>query len=303
MRRAGDRRPDPPAVAPAAGDGRGGRLDGSPARSLGAPVRCSRRVPEGGRRQMNTPPIVSPQEWDAAREEMLVKEKELTRARDALAAERRRMPRMAVEKDYEFEGPDGKASLARPVRRAPPADRLPVLLRPGHGRVPRARLRRLLVHGRPGVAPVPPQRPRHHAGVRVAGAAGGDPAAEGQMGWDMPWFTITDDFDADHGVDEWHGTNAFIRDGRRRLPHLLRRQPRRRAVRHHVELPRRDGARAPGGVGGLARGLPADRRRTSGGTTTTPTRTRHDRPRVRRSRSRSWCRAITGAARAAAHAR
>jgi len=34
---------------------------------------------------MNTPPIVSPQEWDAAREEMLVKEKELTRARDALA--------------------------------------------------------------------------------------------------------------------------------------------------------------------------------------------------------------------------
>ena len=60
---------------------------------------------------MNTPPIVSPQEWDAAREEMLVKEKELTRARDALAAERRRMPRMAVEKDYAFEGPDGPASL------------------------------------------------------------------------------------------------------------------------------------------------------------------------------------------------
>ena len=48
---------------------------------------------------MNTPPIVSPKEWDAAREELLVKEKELTRARDALAAERRRMPRMAVEKD------------------------------------------------------------------------------------------------------------------------------------------------------------------------------------------------------------
>ena len=54
---------------------------------------------------MNTPPIVSRQEWDSAREEMLVKEKQLTRARDALAAERRRMPMMAVEKDYEFEGP------------------------------------------------------------------------------------------------------------------------------------------------------------------------------------------------------
>jgi Uncharacterized protein conserved in bacteria len=60
---------------------------------------------------MNMPPIVSPQEWEAARQELLVKEKELTRARDALAAERRRMPRMAVEKDYRFEGPGGAASL------------------------------------------------------------------------------------------------------------------------------------------------------------------------------------------------
>src|SRR5215203_2139960 len=60
---------------------------------------------------MDMPPIVSPQEWEAAREELLVKEKELTRGRDALAAERRRMPRMAVEKDYRFEGPDGPASL------------------------------------------------------------------------------------------------------------------------------------------------------------------------------------------------
>ena len=60
---------------------------------------------------MKTPPIVSPQEWEAARLKLLVKEKELTRARDALAAERRRMPWQAVEKEYEFEGPEGKASL------------------------------------------------------------------------------------------------------------------------------------------------------------------------------------------------
>src|SRR6476620_4944574 len=60
---------------------------------------------------MKTPPIVSPPEWEAAREALLVKEKELTRARDALAAERRRMPWMAVEKDYRFEGPKGSASL------------------------------------------------------------------------------------------------------------------------------------------------------------------------------------------------
>jgi predicted dithiol-disulfide oxidoreductase (DUF899 family) len=32
------------------------------------------------------------------------------------------------------------------------------------------------------------------------------------MGWErIPWYTITDDFDKDFGVDEWHGTNAFLR--------------------------------------------------------------------------------------------
>ena len=35
------------------------------------------------------------------------------------------------------------------------------------------------------------------------------------MGWQMPWYTITDSFDVDFGVDEWHGTNAFIHDGDR----------------------------------------------------------------------------------------
>ena len=60
---------------------------------------------------MKTPPIVSPQEWDAAREELLVEEKKLTRARDALAAKRRRMPWMAVEKEYRFDGSEGPSSL------------------------------------------------------------------------------------------------------------------------------------------------------------------------------------------------
>ncbi len=60
---------------------------------------------------MHTPPVVSPREWEAAREQLLVKEKAHTRARDALAAERRRMPWMAVESKYAFEGPAGKVSL------------------------------------------------------------------------------------------------------------------------------------------------------------------------------------------------
>ena len=55
---------------------------------------------------MDMPPIVSPEEWEAARARMLAREKEHTRARDALAAERRRMPRMAVEKEYRFDGLD-----------------------------------------------------------------------------------------------------------------------------------------------------------------------------------------------------
>src|SRR5213079_647409 len=61
--------------------------------------------------KMKTPPIVSAQKWEAARQQLLVKEKELTRARDALAAERRRMPWLAVKKNYKFDGPKGKASL------------------------------------------------------------------------------------------------------------------------------------------------------------------------------------------------
>jgi predicted dithiol-disulfide oxidoreductase (DUF899 family) len=90
---------------------------------------------------MQLSPIVSPQDWEAAREQLLVKEKELTRARDALAAERRRMPWTAVE------------DIAR---------------------------------------------------------------WEARMGWEtIPWYTLSDDFDADFGVGEWHGTNAFIRAGER----------------------------------------------------------------------------------------
>jgi predicted dithiol-disulfide oxidoreductase (DUF899 family) len=34
-----------------------------------------------------------------------------------------------------------------------------------------------------------------------------------RMGWKMPWYTMTDGFDVDFGVDQWHGTNAFIHDG------------------------------------------------------------------------------------------
>jgi predicted dithiol-disulfide oxidoreductase (DUF899 family) len=55
--------------------------------------------------------IVSQPEWESARKRLLVKEKAVMRSHDALAAERRRMPWMAVEKTYLFDGPAGRVSL------------------------------------------------------------------------------------------------------------------------------------------------------------------------------------------------
>jgi predicted dithiol-disulfide oxidoreductase (DUF899 family) len=57
------------------------------------------------------PEIVSPGAWQAARDSLLVKEKEVTRALDALAAERRRLPMVHIDKAYAFDGPDGKVGL------------------------------------------------------------------------------------------------------------------------------------------------------------------------------------------------
>jgi predicted dithiol-disulfide oxidoreductase (DUF899 family) len=162
---------------------------------------------------MEMPPVVSPDEWQAARQELLVKEKELTRARDALAAERRRMPRVAVEKEYRFEGPDGRVSL------------LDVF----EGR------RQLIVYRffyEQGVADFPDGGCRGcsfladqvahpaHLNARdttltfVSRAPQPDIARwKARMGWEqIPWYTLTDDFDSDFGVGEWHGTNAFVRD-------------------------------------------------------------------------------------------
>jgi predicted dithiol-disulfide oxidoreductase (DUF899 family) len=162
---------------------------------------------------MNAPPIVSAEEWEAARTNLLVKEKELTRARDALAAERRRMPWTAVEKDYAFEGPDGPANL----RDLFDGRRQLVVYRfffePGVARWPES--------GCPGcsfladqVAHLAHLNARDTTLVFASRAPQADiERYKARMGWDMPWYTLSDDFDADFGVDEWHGTNAFLRDG------------------------------------------------------------------------------------------
>jgi predicted dithiol-disulfide oxidoreductase (DUF899 family) len=63
-------------------------------------------------RTVDNPKIVSRDEWLAARKKLLAKEKQLTRERDAVAAERRQLPWVKVEKKYVFDSPSGKKSLA-----------------------------------------------------------------------------------------------------------------------------------------------------------------------------------------------
>ena len=162
---------------------------------------------------MKMPPVVPPEQWEEARQQLLVKEKELTHARDAMAAARRRMPWLAVEKKYEFEGPKGKVSL----------------LDLFEGR------RQLIVYRaffESGVFGWPDHACRGcslgadqvshlaHLNARGTTLAFASRASQAdiqrlktRMEWEMPWYTITDSFDKDFGVDEWHGHNAFIREG------------------------------------------------------------------------------------------
>ena len=164
---------------------------------------------------MKTPPIVTQPEWEAARQQLLVKEKEVTRARDALAAERRRMPWVAVEKDYVFEGPDGPASLPDLFAGRRQLIVYRAFFEPGVYGWPE--------HACPGCSLVADQvADVAHLNARdttlVFASRAPQPDIErvkARMGWNIPWYTMTDGFDADHGVDEWHGTNAFIRDGDR----------------------------------------------------------------------------------------
>ena len=173
---------------------------------------------------MNLPPVVSEAEWQAAREELAAKEKDATRARDALAAERRRLPMVEIEKGYIFDGPAGKASLFDLFE----------------GR------RQLIVYhfmfgpnqdeGCDGCSMVVDQichlahlhaRDTSLALVSRAPLAKIQPYQE-RMGWTIPWFSsFESDFNVDFGLSpetpkvgtyqdgETFGLSVFIRDGDR----------------------------------------------------------------------------------------
>lgn len=172
---------------------------------------------------MELPSIVSPEEWEAARQELLVEEKALTRARDALAARRRRMPWTELGTGYRFEGPDGTVGLLDlfqgrrqlvvyrafyepDVTTYPPAGgSYPERACSGCSMVADQVAHPAHLGARDTALAFVSRAPQHH--IRDLQA---------RMGWEhIPWYTLTDGFDADLGVDQWHGTNALIREGDR----------------------------------------------------------------------------------------
>jgi predicted dithiol-disulfide oxidoreductase (DUF899 family) len=159
---------------------------------------------------MDLPAVVSPAEWDAASADLLAKEKQAMKARDALAAERRRLPMTRVEKEYEFDAPSGRV-------------RLPDLF---EGR------RQLIVYHHM-LKPADPA-PCEGCGMFVdnvghlahlhardtsfalVSAAPIDEieAFRERMGWEIPWYSLVGtDFNTDHGVRRGFGLNVFLREG------------------------------------------------------------------------------------------
>jgi predicted dithiol-disulfide oxidoreductase (DUF899 family) len=158
---------------------------------------------------MTPPQIVSAQEWQAARAALLVKEKEHTRALDALAAERRRMPATRIDKEYVFQGVDGPANLLDLFdgRRQLIVYSFMWLGRDefckgcsmftdniGHLAHLHARDTSLILASRGPLAEITPFNER--------------------MGWTIPWYSsLGNDFNDDMGAGDGFALNVFLRDG------------------------------------------------------------------------------------------
>jgi predicted dithiol-disulfide oxidoreductase (DUF899 family) len=139
----------------------------------------------------------------------------IARALDALAAERRRMPWLAVSKAYEFDGPEGAESLLDLFDGRRQLIVYRAFFEPGVDGWPDHACRGCsLVADQ--VAHVAHLNARDTTLAFVSRAPQTDiERVKARMGWGMPWYTMTDGFDTDFGVDEWHGTNVFIRNGDR----------------------------------------------------------------------------------------
>jgi predicted dithiol-disulfide oxidoreductase (DUF899 family) len=163
---------------------------------------------------MNLPPVVSPEEWQAAREKLLEKEKEATRARDALAAERRRLPLVRFDKDYVFEGPDGRSSLPDLFDGRRQLIVYHFMFHPGASGWPDA--------GCDGCSMVvdnlghPAHLNARDTSLVLVSEASIEKieAYRKRMGWTLPWYSLAgNDFNADCGITTEFGLSVLIRDG------------------------------------------------------------------------------------------
>ena len=170
------------------------------------------------RRHKRLPRVVSLAEWQVARDKLLRKEKAQTRARDALAAERRRFPMVKIDKNYVFEGSDGKARLVDLFEGRRQLIVYHFMFAPGVDGWPEA--------GCPGCSFVVDHighlahlHARNTSLVLVSRA----PLAnikryKRRMGWTVPWFSSSaSDFNNDFGLTTDHGEtfglSVFLRDG------------------------------------------------------------------------------------------
>ncbi|MDQ1567769.1 MAG: hypothetical protein QOF96_2649 [Actinomycetota bacterium] len=159
---------------------------------------------------MSLPPVVSPEEWQVARDELLVKEKQLTRALDALAAERRRLPMVRFDDDYVFEGRDGKAGLLDLFDGRRQLVVYHFMLEPGADPC----------SGCSSFADNVGHLAHLHARDTSLVLAARAPLSEIQalqerMGWTVPWYSTSGhrDFNADCGASAGtFGLSAFLRD-------------------------------------------------------------------------------------------
>jgi len=166
----------------------------------------------------NLPPIVSLAEWQDARQKLLVKEKAATRARDALAAERRRLPMVRVDTEYVFEGEHGKVSLLDMFGGRDQLILYHFMFAPDVEGWPSA--------GCPGCSMVVDQVGHlSHLHARDTSLALVSRAPlrnilqyKKRMGWNIPWFSSAgSDFNVDFGVTsgdgETFGLSVLLRDG------------------------------------------------------------------------------------------
>lgn len=164
------------------------------------------------------PKIVSREEWQRARDQFLVKEKEATKARDALNAERRRLPAVRIEKDYVFEGQDGKVRLIDLFAGLRQLIIYHFMFAPGVEGWPTA--------GCPGcsmvvdhIGPLEHLHARDTSLVLVSlGPLANLEAYKERMGWKVPWYssagtTFNKDFGLSTDEGETFGLSAFLRDG------------------------------------------------------------------------------------------